>query len=61
MMKKVLLMACLSVILTAGLASATYQVGDEIGDFTLNDSEGNSVSLSDFDGKVVFIFFWESG
>lgn len=60
-MKKVLLMACLSVILTAGLASATYQVGDEIGDFTLNDSEGNSVSLSDFDGKVVFIFFWESG
>lgn len=40
---------------------ASYQVGDTIADFTLNDSTGNPVYLSDYAGKVVFINFWGSG
>jgi len=42
-------------------AYAQYQVGDTVCDFTLYDSEGNSVSLSDFDGKVILLFFFETG
>lgn len=34
------------------------EVGRQAPDFTLTDLEGNSVTLSDFRGKVVFINFW---
>ena len=34
------------------------EVGRPAPDFTLTDLEGNSVTLSDFRGKVVFINFW---
>lgn len=36
------------------------EVGRQAPDFTLTDLEGNSVTLSDFRGKVVFINFWAS-
>lgn len=34
--------------------------GDKAFDFTLTDREGNEVSLSDYEGKVVFMNFWAS-
>jgi peroxiredoxin len=36
-------------------------VGQRAPNFTLNDLEGNSVSLEDFKGKVVMINFWSLG
>lgn len=36
------------------------EVGRLAPDFTLTDLKGNSVTLSDFQGKVVFINFWAS-
>lgn len=60
-MKRTALWAVLALMLTAGYASAAYQVGDTIGDFTLYDADGNAVSLYDYYGKVVFINFWGSG
>lgn len=60
-MKHTLFIAGLVLLLAAGSASAAYQVGDSIADFTLNDSDGQPVNLSDFSGKVVFINFWGSG
>jgi thiol-disulfide isomerase/thioredoxin len=38
--------------------SPAPKVGRLAPDFTLTDLEGNSVSLSDFRGKAVFINFW---
>jgi peroxiredoxin len=35
-------------------------VGDEAPDFTLNDTEGNPLSLSSLKGKIVLIDFWAS-
>jgi len=60
-MKKLILLVSLSVILTAGMASATYHTGDKVADFTLTDSNGDTVSLYDYYGKVVFINFWGLG
>src|SRR3954447_19640522 len=34
------------------------QVGDTVEDFTLPDQDGNPVSLSDFKGKTVVLFFY---
>ena len=59
-MKKTAFLAVLALVLTAGLASATYQVGDSIADFTLYDADGNTVSLYDYSGKVIFINFWSN-
>lgn len=33
-------------------------IGDKAPDFTLNDKDGNSVSLSDFLGKKVILYFY---
>lgn len=37
---------------------AVYAVGDVVSDFTLNDMNGNSVSLSDYRGYVILINFF---
>ena len=53
--------ACCVIILilfVAGHAEAAYVVGDPVADFTLNDADGNPVSLSEFDGMVVWLMFW---
>ncbi|MCA9417230.1 MAG: redoxin domain-containing protein [Candidatus Omnitrophica bacterium] len=38
--------------------SGSPDVGDRAPDFTLSGLEGNSISLSDFSGKVVLLYFW---
>ncbi|RVU00024.1 thioredoxin-dependent thiol peroxidase [Mucilaginibacter limnophilus] len=37
---------------------ATLQAGDKAPGFTANDQNGNSVSLSDFKGKTVILYFY---
>jgi thiol-disulfide isomerase/thioredoxin len=37
---------------------AEIVMGEKAPDFTLLDMEGNQVSLSDFEGKMVFLNFW---
>src|SRR5690554_1479838 len=39
-------------------AEAALSIGKTAPDFTLTDLDGNEVSLSDFQGKYVFIDFW---
>jgi peroxiredoxin len=53
-------MVMLLVTITAPATFAAYQVGDTVSDFTLNDSYGNPVSLSDFEGMAVMFNFWQS-
>lgn len=45
----------------SGGSSTTAIVGKKAPDFTLQDLDGQSVSLSDFEGKPVLINFWNSG
>ena len=40
---------------------AQYKEGDRVGDFTLTDVDGDSVSLFDFKGKVILLTFFETG
>ena len=46
---------------SSGGSSTTAIVGKKAPDFTLQDLDGQSVSLSDFEGKPVLINFWNSG
>ncbi len=48
-------------LLSVSSAFATYHVGDTVANWTLNDADGNPVSLYDFMGMVVFINFWSAG
>lgn len=36
----------------------TLKVGDKVPDFTVNDQDGNAVSLSDYKGKKLVVFFY---
>ena len=36
----------------------TLQVGDTVPDFTTTDQDGNAVTLSDFKGKKLIVFFY---
>jgi peroxiredoxin Q/BCP len=36
----------------------TLKAGDKVPNFTVNDQDGNSVSLSDFHGKKLVVFFY---
>ncbi|MCF8281619.1 MAG: TlpA family protein disulfide reductase [Bacteroidales bacterium] len=40
--------------------SGSFVNGGEAPDFTMNDTEGNPVKLSDFRGKVMLVDFWAS-
>jgi peroxiredoxin len=45
-------------LMAAAPSEAQYQVGDPVADFTLNDADGNPVSLYDYDGNVIWLVFW---
>ena len=45
----------------AGPASAVYQIGDHVNDFTLPDAYGNNVSLYDYQDYIVVLAFWFYG
>lgn len=47
--------------LTAGTAGATGQVGDVAAGFTLQSTTGQTHSLSDYDGRVKFLFMFGHG
>lgn len=36
----------------------TLKIGDKVPDFTVNDQDGNAVSLSDYKGKKLIVFFY---
>ena len=36
----------------------TLKAGDKVPDFTVNDQDGNAVSLSDYKGKKLVVFFY---
>lgn len=36
----------------------TLKIGDKVPDFTVNDQDGNTVSLSDYQGKKLIVFFY---
>ena len=59
-MRSIVLVLCglMLTVLAAAPAEAAYEVGDPIADFTLNDADGTPVSLSDYEGKVVWLVFW---
>ncbi len=57
MMKKLFVVGCACIALTSW-ASAAYEVGDHIADFTLFDHLGHEVSLSDYDDHVILLNFW---
>ena len=46
------------VTLVAGSARATGQVGEVAAGFTLQSTTGQTHSLSDYDGKVKFLFMF---
>ena len=47
-----------SITLATSPCDAIPQLGEQAPDFTLELSDGGSVSLSDFDSKVIFINFF---
>ena len=42
-------------------AQAVYQVGDHVSDFSLPNHQGNMVSLSDYQDRIVLLAFWFYG
>jgi cytochrome oxidase Cu insertion factor (SCO1/SenC/PrrC family) len=63
LMRFVIIALCTLMLTLVAVAEteASYQVGDPIADFTLNDAYGTPVSLSDFQGTVILLNFWRTG
>jgi hypothetical protein len=60
---KTVFFACLvmCLLVVPAFAQPQYEVGDQVNDFTLLDSGGNPVSLSNYPGRIIFMIFWQSG
>lgn len=63
-MKKVGIISTMVLIILMVFTSCTSESGSEIGDsaydFEVEDSDGNLVKLSDFEGKTVFVLAWST-
>jgi peroxiredoxin len=59
MRKSLLALAVLAMVPAMLMAYPHY--GDVAPNFTLHDTAGVSHSLYDYQGKVVFLYFWTSG
>ena len=59
MLKKLSMLLCF-ILLFPIIAAGQYQVGDEVDNFSLTDTEGSTVSLTGLQGKVVLLNFFES-
>ncbi|MBN1483292.1 MAG: TlpA family protein disulfide reductase [Chloroflexia bacterium] len=63
---RVLILGCLALVLLAGCGDKVdppqvkIRKGASAPDFTLEDLDGNQVSLRDFEGQPVLIHFWAS-
>jgi peroxiredoxin Q/BCP len=62
-MKKVVILIVLILLVSCGGTAENISVGEMAPDFTLNDSENNTYTLSDFRGKspVVIYFYPKAG
>jgi hypothetical protein len=59
MRKYLLVLAILAAV--PAMLMAYPHVGDHAPDFTLPDTANVNHSLYDYQGQVVFLFFWQSG
>ncbi len=59
-MKRITIFLTLLFILSFNSLAQQYVAGDYVDDFTLPDSGGSPVSLSDFSDNIVCIYFWAS-
>ena len=57
-MNRIIGTALLWVVVTAATAFGQYEIGDAVQDFTLEDLEGNQVSLYDFLGDIIVLNFF---
>jgi len=57
---KVFALALVLLVVGACSKSGAVEIGSKAPDFTLTDTEGNNVSLSEFSGKVVIVDFFAS-
>jgi cytochrome oxidase Cu insertion factor (SCO1/SenC/PrrC family) len=55
---KYTILSVFAIIFLAAPMKAVYQVGDTAADFTLPDQNGSPVSLYEFKGLPVLIYFW---
>ena len=60
MIKRITVFLIFLFILSISSLAQQYEAGDFVADFTLPDSGGNPVSLSDFSDNIVCIYFWAS-
>lgn len=62
LIKKMLLLSALLFLLTGASAPDPWAINGLVGGkaplFTLNDVDGNQVSITDFRGKVILLNFW---
>lgn len=53
------LLALICLLAAPVFSQEPYAIGDTVADFTLLDSQGNPVSLSDFSNRILFLVFWD--